>query len=333
MSEFQQILNSTNSTQISTKPYGFDKWSWQNQVRFCTVLPLTAIALMGNSLVICGKIKKGSTSNSDLMMSILAIFDLIKTFTFGQLFLSPNLEGYWPHGLLACEIIQRMLVACFGLTANYVVLLTYERYKIIVHPFKGGLSKCRFRLAVIAFFLVYVIVFAPPQRFWFKVERGCHSVDINKRKIGYFIFEITVMALWLLFSSIAMSVILRKCTRTLLRTDSFNQNQRRFKQNKACVNIMWSIYIAYITSLIPWVAQVILDTVNHDANVRFFHSPWSILMHFLIAGSFCNAPLTYILFSFEFRNEIKVLFSKKRRDKNSISSSNRGILPYNNQNI
>ena len=251
------------------------------------------------------------------MSILLSICDFLKSFCFFFIYLSPKIHNYWILGVPICKVLQKLLFGFFSTTASFTVLLTYERFLVIVEPFRGGLAKRKFRFVIVAITLLQIVMFSNNKLFRFEVRGGeessCQSMSITSRAPWVLGIEISLLSCYMLLSSLAMLYMLYKCTCALLRVEiATSMNIRRRHQNKSTVYIMRSIYIAYVTSLIPWVSLYFLAAFDAPKMIRFETSIWSVPVYWFIAGSFCNAPLTFLYFSQEFRNEVRHLFELRK---------------------
>ena len=312
------ISDDFNNYSIKMTPVNYEPVKWDNILRFIVFSPTILISFIGNAMVAVTKIRKKSGANSDVMLLVLSNFDIIKAVTFCLEYLTPKIRGYWILGVWACKVFPKILFAMFSVTASFTVLLTYDRYLIILHPFHGGVSRLKFRIASVVILAVHVLVFCTSKVFPFEMDgfgskARCHNTAVADRKDGLFNMEIALALLYVLTSSILMSYVLRKATYQLLGRKELQIEKRgmRFRQNQTAVFVMRSVYVAYITSFVPWMCLYVTNALDPQKLLAFEESPWSIPLYFGIAGSFCNAPLTYVIFSKEFRHElIHICFGK-----------------------
>ena len=320
-----------NTTEISDVGAKATTWSWQLIVRMATILPLILIAVFGNLMVIFTKVRRRSGSNSDVMAFTLAICDIFKAICFSLIYLSPKVNGYWILGLWPCQLMQKLLFALISTASTFVVLLTYERFRMIVRPLHGGLTPWKFRVIMLSIVIIHIALFANNKLFLFNVtgkpkEERCLNIDIHDRPDGLFQFEIALLSIHLLSSSVATTYFFMRSMRTLMQNRFANSkvSDQGMKQNKAAIKIMKSVYIAYVTSFVPWVAMYMVTALNSSKMAAFEDFIGSIPLYWIVAGSFCNAPLTYAVFSSEFRKDARFLFSCKRtfsRNQSVMSNS------------
>lgn len=101
---------------------------------------LLCIGITGNFLVICvfGCRKKSRRTRFEVLLLILAIIDLISItivpLTF--LYLTTTKFKSWDFGYTGCKFIPSLLQISITLSQGVILLICYERYCAIVHPFQ-----------------------------------------------------------------------------------------------------------------------------------------------------------------------------------------------------
>ena len=98
---------------------------------------------------------------------------------------------------------------------------------------------------------------------------------------------------------------------------NFNEKMRR---NKNAIYTLRSITMGSILCYGPWAFSYILQVMNPSILVKYIDgTAWQPIFVWVIFGGFCNTPMTYLIFSKEFRKEIKGIVSRKRKKTGTSS--------------
>ncbi|XP_047673611.1 pyroglutamylated RF-amide peptide receptor [Tachysurus fulvidraco] len=95
------------------------------------------LALVGNSLVVCVVVRKGSSqSATSIFICSLAISDLLITFFCVPFTLLQNISAQWLGGVLVCKTVPFVQTTAIVTGILTMTCIAVERYQGIVHPLK-----------------------------------------------------------------------------------------------------------------------------------------------------------------------------------------------------
>ena len=286
------------------------------------ILPLIVIALLGNSAIILTNLKRSiltKMNDSDFIGTQLAICDISRAIFLCLVYL----RNQWKESAVLCTVIQKFLLMLFSICNMLTLVLTYLRYRVIRYPFsrtKNGIWKKN----IILFFVWvgHIAVFAQIELFEFvklKIEKFSFCQSKPTQSLSHspaLIAEITILSLLTLLSMITISTLLtlifKKLKEPKMRNLSASLTNIQ-KRNQRSVKILVSMYIAYITSFIPWILIYLLNSVEAEKFNRVVLQTWFIIVLWFIAGSFCNTFLTLLLYSKKFKKELKSIFFFKEK--------------------
>ncbi|KAK3559278.1 hypothetical protein QTP86_009945 [Hemibagrus guttatus] len=95
------------------------------------------LALVGNSLVVCVVVRKGSSqSATGIFICSLAISDLLITFFCVPFTLLQNISAQWLGGVLVCKTVPFVQTTAIVTGILSMTCIAVERYQGVVHPLK-----------------------------------------------------------------------------------------------------------------------------------------------------------------------------------------------------
>ena len=286
-------------------------------------------SVFGNIITIIVKLhrKRLKTFNSgDLLIINLAICDLNKTWiTYIVWIYTYVVVGEWKFNELFCIILQKSVVILFSVTSMTLLVLTVERFFLIVKPFNRSFTLKRTAIGLVSVWLVItVLVIVPGFTKFCVLEIGGVTIcaPATNRNIWLNLYEYTYFTAFIFiplitifaFSSKAASRLrksMRTCCNQVKVSRKFNEKMRR---NKSAINMLRSIALGGFMCYAPWAVSYLLQTHNREILENYFTG--TILQPFFawtIFGGFCNAPMTYFFFSKEFRKETMRVFRTKRK--------------------
>lgn len=299
-------------------------------IDFTIVSTFCCIAVIGNVLIILVKLRQSGVISSlgrrcfstpttrvsfklsDLLSILLAVCDITKAGCFFVLE-HPRME----MTNLKCGYLQRGLLFAFSLSSCAALLLMAGRYRAICRPLEQNNKKPR-KIALLVIFALHLLVFFSVRRLFLfhdpdrNVLRNCLSANRNRSDDDIYVFiEFGVLSLTVLSSVVFMSFYIVRIVQQLAvkqPTELGSRLERRREQNISAVKIITSIYIAYMTSFIPWVCLYLIGTRNQGLYLRVLTHPASFLISGFITGSFCNSFLTYLRYSRTFRKDLQAIF-------------------------
>ena len=305
-----------------------------------------SVAIIGNLLIVLVKLRqsgvisslarlcfstpaaRASFKLSDLLSILLAVCDITKAGCFFVLE-HPQMETT----ALKCSYLQRGLLFAFSFSSFAALVLMAGRCRAICRPLEEN-NKKRRKIALIVIFLLHLLVFFGLRKlFLFRNTNGntlrnCLSADRSRSNNVFLFIEFGMLSLTVVSSVVLMSFYIIRIVRQLAVKQPIklsSKPERRRQQNICAVKIITSIYIAYMTSFIPWVCLYLISTKNQKLYLRVLTHPASFLISGFISGSFCNSFLTYLRYSSTFRKDLLAIFLCK----GTVRSRGRSVTSVN----
>ena len=290
------------------------------------ILPLIVIALLGNSAIILTNFKRfilKKMNDSDFIGTQLAICDILRAIFFCLVYL----RNQWKESDVSCIAIQKFLLLLFSICNMLTLVLTYLRYRVIRYPFFRTKNRIwKQQIVLLLIWIGHIAVFAQTDLFEFvKHETGkfsfCQSKPVQSLSHSpALIAEIIILSLLSLLSVVTITILLTLIFKRLKEPKTRNlsvSSTNIQKRNQRSVKILVSMYIAYVTSLIPWILIYVLNSLETETFNRIVLQTWFIIVLWFIAGSFCNTFLTLMLYSKKFKKELKSIFFFKEKHDSS----------------
>lgn len=293
-------------------------------------------SVIGNIVVIIVKMhrKKLRVFNSgDLLIVNLAICDINKTWAVYVVWTYTNVvKDRWELGEISCTALQKIVVVLFSVTSVTLLVLTIERYYLIVKPLDRLFTLRRIQKLLALIWTLTILAICVPRFASFQVIQldgvpNCIACDHDNVWVN--LFEILYFVIIIFIPLIAISILSWKATKRLRKSmksccsqvkvsKNFNEKMRR---NRNAINMLRSITFGGFLCYAPWAVSYLLQTHNRKA-LRHV-AAGNILQPvfgWLIFGGFCNAPMTYFIFSKEFRKETKRVFLRRRKGSAKITT-------------
>ncbi len=291
---------------------------------YIVISPLILMSIIGNVLTLIVKLqrrKKKAFNSGDLFIVNLAICDLNKTWTtFMAWVYNVVIHDEWQFNSLSCSVLQKLVIILFSVSSLTLLVLTIERYFLIVKPFNRSFTFKRAKILLAVIWLVTICLNSTPYFLKFTAspyndKLACQSAMNTDLQVGL----TTVYYLIIVFIPCTVIMILSKVASNVLsinsNTDKFPKMRccpvftAKMRRNKSAIYILRSITLGYIFCYVPWAVIYIIGTKSRDwLEQGMTNTPLMPLVAWLIFGSFCNTPATYIIFSQEFRKEVRGLF-------------------------
>eukprot|EP00794_Sanderia_malayensis_P015102 gene15101-16660_t len=295
----------------------------------CIILiPLILLSIIGNILIMTVKLyrrKLKSFNSGDLFIVNLAICDINKTWTVFLLWSYHQvMYNSWQFNDLACSGLHKLVLILFSVSSLTLLVLTTERFLLIVKPFNRSFTFKRATVLLAVIWLTSITLATPPLFLKFKVydfnskllctSEKLTTVEFSFKIIYYVIIIFIPFALIIALSRSAALVLTKNsCTAKtpqLKRCPVFNGKMRR---NKSAIYILKSISLGYSICYVPLAVIYILDSaVGPKFSAQMDDTLFEPVLTWCVFSSFCNTPLTYVIFSQEFRKELKAIFQRKK---------------------
>lgn len=293
------------------------------------VTPLLITSIIGNVLTIIVKFyrkKKRAFNSGDLLIVNLAVCDLNKTWMMYIIWIYSNtIQEQWQFSNKFCIGLQKLIVILFSVTSITLLVLTVERYYLIMKPFDRSFSLRRVR-KFLALIWIFVIALASVPGFAsyhvIEIDGIVRCVACQHANIWVKAFEIAYLAIVIFIPLIAIFVLSGKASRRLCKSmrscckhvKVSRKINEKIQRNKNAINMLRSIslggFLCYGTWAVIFLLQIQSNKALDKVASQRVIQP---IIAWMIFGGFSNAPMTYFFFSKEFRKEARGVFSRKRK--------------------
>lgn len=323
MEESGELWNTTNSEPRKLQAYLPFQFAWYSFIFTLGVIGNLYITLA----VICRK-EMGSTTNYFILN--LAVSDL------GILVVSlpaAVIHDYfsWPFGKLACQILIALNDVFFSVSICTITVITLERYRAIVMPFKSKMSVRAGKLTIALIWLLSYLIIGFPMSFHMEVfDNGERLLCLPKWPspvvhrvqtclIGTLIvipLFITAYAYIIMIKAMkTQSKKLQDSVHSRASTASFKHDHHRHRHNAKLFKMLIIIVVVFWICMSPLTLLALI--------VEFFPQVYITsskliygLFTFFVALFFSNSafnPVAIYIMSSELRKGINVLLFYKRR--------------------
>ena len=318
------------------------------RIEFVEVVIVTiflVIAIIGNILIVFVKLfrypfqQSPITNHSGITMSIsfadvlsvvLALCDIVKAVAYFVI------EYPLPVHKALCSNMQKIILVAFSMSNFVTLLLTSGRYRAVCSPLTV-VTKYRDRwnkITLCIILAIHTLVFVNDDIFVYQsAARGssmpnCFAVYRSLRTNLLVSVEMFVLVLSVTLSTVLMSFFLYRIFKKFAKdkgSEISAEPQRRKERNIRAVKILISMYIAYITSFVPWVVLYLIGVLDQLVYMKIMLHPTRVIFVVFIAGSFCNSFLTYMRYSESFRKDLSLLVRCKARSSGSRHTINSSV--------
>jgi hypothetical protein len=286
-------------------------WKWYTHALVAMDWIIVAIGIFGNVLILiclakynCLKSRVNKILFINLAISDLGVLVVRHSFHSAQLYV----EGRWVFGKLACKLIPPVSRTFLTVSITTLVIISYYRYKSIVHVLKSQPSVKKTILLTIILWLiifsVYAILDIPFRNLESTSERCTNKLLSKERYMASVILEKTfytvcLMSIFYMFSK----------TKKALRESLRSEERRDIKRSPASqiLKILKPTVIFVLFTLCPaWIIHTTAVVTrklqpNRLTERYLMYHIVGILMVFNSAGN----PFIYIITSRSLRNSIK----------------------------
>ncbi|XP_053368138.1 pyroglutamylated RF-amide peptide receptor [Clarias gariepinus] len=232
------------------------------------------LALVGNSLVVCVVVRKGSSqSATSIFICSLAISDLLITFFCIPFTLLQNISAQWLGGVFVCKTVPFVQTTAIVTGILTMTCIAVERYQGIVHPLKMKRQytpQRAYRMLGLVW-LISVMVGSPmlfvqqlevKYDFLYENHHVCcqelWSSDLQRKTYTTFImvalFVLPLAAMLFLYTRISIELWIRKRVgdASVLHTISHTQINKICRKKKRAVKMMITIVLLFTICWAPF---------------------------------------------------------------------------------
>ena len=154
---------------MSNSSISFTQQPIQFSIIDVTIMALSTstfvLGVCGNALVmyVFGYMRGKQRSRFESFLLLLAVNDLISSIIIPSTFFYLTATAFrsWHFGTVGCKVIPSLLHVSVTISQGILILISYERYRAIVHPFKRKVPHWQVSLGIILTVLLSVVFAAP----------------------------------------------------------------------------------------------------------------------------------------------------------------------------
>ncbi|KAF4084694.1 hypothetical protein AMELA_G00108980 [Ameiurus melas] len=320
------------------------------------------LALVGNSLVVCVVVRKGSSqSATNIFICSLAISDLLITFFCIPFTLLQNISAQWLGGVLVCKTVPFVQTTAIVTGILTMTCIAVERYQGIVHPLKMKRQytpKRAYRMLGLVW-LISVMVGSPmlfvqqlevKYDFLYENHHVCcqelWSSELQRKSYTTFImvalFVLPLAAMLFLYTRISIELWIRKRVGDafVLHTINHTQINKICRKKKRAVKMMITIVLLFTICWAPFHTVHMLfeyNNLEHKYDEVTLNMIVAVVQAIGFSNSF-NNPIVYAFMNESFKkscvsavssflrrtrvHNFRVLFTKPRHATTANANTN-----------
>ncbi|XP_072286279.1 C5a anaphylatoxin chemotactic receptor 1-like [Pyxicephalus adspersus] len=300
---FNTVLNATESSNNTSKPYVVSQVGWFAIVMYSIVFVL---GVPGNGLVVYVTTFEMKRTVNSLWFLNLAVADLLcciaAPFSIMQIAL-----GHWPLGLFACKMIPSILLVNMYASVLLLTIISIDRCALVLKPVWCQ-NKRTVNKAYVACLVSWILAFALSSPAF--VFRNTTGKDYGKIGCAYVFTSLKdrkqtvenfIAVFRLLMGFVIPFLVITACYTVILRRVSGRYN----KSNKT-LKLILIVIIGFFLCWLPYHVSGLVLAMN-PANSTTYKSfqNWDIIFIALAFINSCINPIIYVLAGREFKSKFK----------------------------
>ncbi|XP_017338286.1 pyroglutamylated RF-amide peptide receptor [Ictalurus punctatus] len=283
------------------------------------------LALVGNSLVVCVVVRKGSSqSATNIFICSLAISDLLITFFCIPFTLLQNISAQWLGGVLVCKTVPFVQTTAIVTGILTMTCIAVERYQGIVHPLKMKRQytpQRAYRMLGLVW-LISVMVGSPmlfvqqlevKYDFLYENHHVCcqelWSSELQRKSYTTFImvalFVLPLAAMLFLYTRISIELWIRKRVGDafVLHTINHTQINKICRKKKRAVKMMITVVLLFTICWAPFHTVHMLfeyNNLEHKYDEVTLNMILAVVQAIGFSNSF-NNPIVYAFMNESFK--------------------------------
>ncbi|XP_063443823.1 RYamide receptor-like [Mytilus edulis] len=322
----------TNETYISEQ-----KISHFLQTIFIFLYSIIVVIAIGGNSIVCYLVyayKRMRTIPNYFLVN-LAISDIIMAiFCIPFTFVANLLLNYWPFGETMCPLVSYLQVVAVFLSAYTLVAMSFDRYIVIVHPFRPRITTRKTLCVIIIIWILSLSIPIPTLikskvQYYSNTSGQCLETWDNNHTLMY-AYSTGIMVLHFFGPLVVLIFCYSRIgyniwKKTLHGND---ENKRRLQLASAkqkLIKMMATVVVFYALCWLPF--HVITLVGDHDHTIydqKFMPSVW-VFSHWLAMSNSCYNPIIYIWLSPKFRAGLQLAVQKCTRRKSKNCDSNESL--------
>ncbi|XP_063241801.1 adipokinetic hormone/corazonin-related peptide receptor variant I-like [Bacillus rossius redtenbacheri] len=270
---------------------------------------MMVVSSVGNIAVLCTLLRRSKRSRINLMLTHLAVSDLLVTFVLMPMEIAWNYTVSWRAGPVACHIMAFFRVFGFYLSSAVLVCITVDRYFAVLKPMSLKTQSARRMLAAA---WTTSIVSSLPQVAIFHLESpegipefvqcvAFHSSPTAGVELAYSFFSMLMMygipLLVIVFCYV--SILMEICRRSKeTSTDTFRRSSLGYLGRAKARTLKMTIIIVlvFIVCWTPYYVMSVWYWLDNDSAEKVNPVIQKVLFLFASTNT-CMNPIVYGLFT------------------------------------
>ncbi|XP_057300755.1 tachykinin-like peptides receptor 99D [Hydractinia symbiolongicarpus] len=295
--------------------------------------------VFGNMLVIYifGVRFKKPLSKPELLILFLGMVDLFVSLTNPTLYVYFTLTGYtrWDFGLAGCKILPAVAPISTSFSAAIILIMTIDRDRSIMAPFKEGFKKSSIYIALAVSFVLSCMAYINYSLNLSISAYGC-GPETNP---GYYISNISILLVSdlvffsvFLTTSVRIFLRLRMNKKQPIKMGDIKSEDLRKKRSKRVIRLVFAMGLLFAVCTYPRdilhlafnFSFLIPPTIKVTKTVQFLNSAFKVLH---TANSSFNIFI-YSSMNRKFRSELLLFFRRFGFSRTNLSKRVQRMVRY-----
>ena len=307
-------MNSTKSN-LTTHSNHFPHYNTIELIQLISLSIILGIGTLGNQIVvyIFGWKKRRRRKPFESLLLILAIFDIFESIVTPSAFIYATATHFqkWHFGYAGCKVLLSFGPANITISQGILVLISYERYRMIANPYAKKMPKDYICIWLICTTFVSILLVAP---YTYSLEvvsdtfYHVHTCTPSPKKFNAFYINSVGNTIRDFAASISMAILGKLTVKKLI------QNSRHFRASKGNIakprKMLLVVICVFSLCVIPLdMFQVIVYSLYQDLDVKHWDG--------IILGNTC-------LHILQMSNSAANIFIYSKMHKDFIKGISRG---------
>ncbi|EDO40231.1 predicted protein, partial [Nematostella vectensis] len=261
------------------------------------------VGATGNSMVVWLVAKRRLRARYNYFLANLAIADLaVVTINLPFRLAYQENRYQWPFGYALCKFIPPLTYTFTTASSAFLLAVSLERYRAVVHPLRGKVTTKQLKLTVLAIWVLSFLVTFPLNTYMSTAEKGGKVVCTDAWPTRHLeqVYFVLLFLIQFAFPLLVMLVVYLKIIVTMRHNQLKSCNHRASmtirKRNTRVIRMLLAVVFSYFICVMPYSTFLVLSVFNREGPVAL--KTFLVLM--ALANSMVN-PLLYGALNRQFR--------------------------------
>ena len=256
-------------------------------------------------------------TSSDLLMTILCVFDTIKIILYTAIAYAAYLYISWIYGEIPCRLIMKAQAVAYFMTEFIIIVLTWIRYRVInADHIINDYRKRTVLLLCFGVFCFLVTAASLPEFYEWHVHRYGDTLVCELNNRPWIVAGAPVVILPALFLGIVSYRVRKQLSLSTTRIKELSDDEaiiaKRADENRRAFLIVAVITIGFT---LAWLPVSLIHVVDHfrppeaEERVKQLLSWYMWLLLWLSAADSCVSTFAFTLFNNNFKAFAKKILS------------------------